>query len=90
MLFTLLVLTLAQRSSEEVFVFLVGEVDIVIPVWVRVLGWVKSVILPSGAGVQGCTVVPCLELEVAYRPAAVVVTHLHGTLVSLVVDGLRS
>jgi len=85
---TLLVLSLTQRSSKEVFVFLVGEVDIVVSVGMRELGWVIPVILPSGARMQTLAVVPSLKMEVAHRATTVVITDFHSPLVGLVVDRL--
>ena len=39
---------LAHSSSEEIFVFLLGEIDIIVTMWVRELCWIVSVILVQG------------------------------------------
>ena len=37
----------SHGTSENIFVFLIGEVNIIVSVRVRVFGWVVSVILPD-------------------------------------------
>ena len=76
----------AQGTSEEILVFLVWEVDIVVSVWVRVLGWVIPVILPSAFGTKCLSMLPGFELEIRYGSSAVIVTDCHGSFVRFVID----
>ena len=46
-MFTLFFLAGALSSSEEIIVFLIGEVDVVEAMGVRELGWVIPVVLPG-------------------------------------------
>ena len=76
----------ALGTSEEIQVFLVWEIDIVVSVGVRVLGWVIPIVLPSAFGTESLSVLPRFEREVRYGLTAVIVTDLHGSFVSLVID----
>jgi len=79
-------------TSEDIFVLLLWEVGIIVSVWMREFNWVISVILPSGvrSHVLWMSVGPVLDLEVSDGSAFVVVGDGHGSLISLVVDGLSS
>ena len=78
------------RTSEEITVFLVWEVDIVVSVWMGEFGRVIPVILPSTFSSESCSVLPCFEFKVRYRSSTVIVTNLHGSLVSLVINWLST
>jgi len=52
MVFVALLLGIAKSTTEEVLVFLFGEVDIVHPVRVRVLDGVVAIILVKRVGTQ--------------------------------------
>mmetsp|Transcript_20124 Transcript_20124/g.24821 ORF Transcript_20124/g.24821 Transcript_20124/m.24821 type:complete len:238 (+) Transcript_20124:292-1005(+) len=80
----------ADGTSEEIFVFLVGEVNVIVPVRVRELGGVPTVILIEGVAADRRAVLPGLQLQVGDGAAAVVVRHLHGASVGLVVDDFGS
>ena len=54
----------ALGTSEEVGVLLLWEVDVIVSVRMRVLGWVVPVVLVERIRSQGITVSPVLELEV--------------------------
>jgi len=75
-------------TSEEIAVFLVGEVNIVVAVSVRVPSGVITIVLPEGVGskVSGLTVFPSLKLKVRHTAVSVEVAHRHGTLVGVVVN----
>ena len=79
-------------TSEDIFVLLLWEVGIIVSVWMREFNWVISVILPSGvrSHVLWMSIGPVLDLEVSDGSAFVVVGDGHGSLISLVVDGLSS
>merc|ERR1719313_2093065 len=83
-----LLLGLAKSTTEEILVFLFGEVDIVHPVGVGVLDGIVAIILVErvGAQVAGFTVVPGFKFQVGDRAAHVEVGNLHGTLVSVVIN----
>ena len=82
----------SEGSSEDIFILLLWEVHIIISVWMRVLSWVVSVILPSGVSskIFGVAVTPVLDLEVRHGFSLVVVGNGHGSLVSLVINSLGS
>jgi len=82
----------SQGTSEDIFILLLWEVGIIVSVWMREFSWVISVILPSGIGskILWVTIGPVLDLEVSDGSAFVVVGDSHGSLISLVVDGLSS
>ena len=73
-------------ASEEVGVFLLREVNVIVPVRMCILRRVVPVILVERVRSQGITIGPVLELEIGDGSATVVVGHLHGPSVSLVVD----
>jgi len=79
-------------ASENVFVLLLGEVDIVVSVRVTELGRVVSVVLPErvGAEVAALSVLPGLQGEVRHGSALVVVGDGHSAFVGLVVDDLST
>lgn len=82
----------SQGTSEDIFVLLLWEVGIIVSVWMREFSWVISVILPGrvGSEVLWVSIGPVLDLEVSDGSAFVVVGDSHGSLISLVVDGLSS
>ena len=88
----LLLYCLAHGASEDVFVLLLREVDVIIPVRVAVLYGVVPVILPHGVTSKFATlsILPGLQLQVTHRASSVVVRYRHGTLVGLVIDDLCS
>jgi hypothetical protein len=79
-------------TSENVFVFLFGEVDIVVSVRVTELGRVVSVVLPERvrAEVATLSVLPCLQGEVRDSSAFVVIGNGHSAFVGLVVNDLST
>lgn len=87
-LFVIFHVGVALGATEEVIVFLLGEVNIVVTMSVGVNCGVVPVVLPSGVGshVSGLTVIPSLELEVRDTALCVEVGDGHGTLVSIIVD----
>ena len=84
--------SLSKGTSEDVSVFLCWEVHIIVPMWVRILSWIISVILPGRVASKTLwmTVVPGLNIKITYRSALVVVRDSHGSLVGLIIDGLSS
>ena len=82
----------SHSTSEDVLVFLIREVDIVVSVWVRVLGGVVPVILPDAvrSEVASLSVFPGLELQIANGSSPVVSSYTHCPLVSFVVDNFSS
>ena len=82
----------SNGTAENVLVLLLWEVHIIVSVRMRVLSWVVSVILPGGVGPQVRWVAesPVLDAQIRHRFALVVVANLHGSLISLVIDGLSS
>jgi hypothetical protein len=80
----------AFRSTEEVFVLLLGEVDVIHTVGVRVLCRVVPVVLEERVRTQvaGLTVLPWFKSEVTHGTALVEVRNNHGTLVSVVINHL--
>ena len=78
----------ANSTSEEVSVFLLREVDVIVTMGVRVNSGVPSVILPHTirAKVSGLTVVPSLELKITHRSVPVKVRNAHGALVGVIID----
>jgi hypothetical protein len=75
-------------TSENVFVFLFGEVDIIVSVRVTELGRVVSVVLPErvGAEIATLSVLPCLQGKVRDGSALVVIRDGHSAFVGLVVN----
>jgi hypothetical protein len=90
MLLVLLGHSVALGTSKEVHVLLLGEVDVIVPVGVRELCWVPSVILIPRVRAQGVTIGPRLQLEVGNGASTVEIGDLHGSSVSLVVDRLSA
>jgi hypothetical protein len=58
---------LSEGTSKDVSVFLLWEVYIIVPMWVRILSWIISIILPSGVASQvlWMTILPALDIEIA-------------------------
>lgn len=78
--------SLTEGTSEEVLVFLLWEVNVIVAMGMRVLSWVPSVISVPRVSPKLFAVVPGFKLEVTHRSALVVVAHRHRTLVRLVVN----
>lgn len=83
-------LSSSDGTSEEILVFLVGEVHVIVSVGVRELSRVVSVILPGSLGTEGLSMSPGLQLQVRDGSVSVVITDLHGTSVCLVIDNFSS
>jgi hypothetical protein len=83
-------LSSSDGTSEEILVFLVGEVHVIVSVSVRELSRVVSVILPGSLGTEGLSMSPGLQLQVRDGSVSVVITDLHGTSVCLVIDNFSS
>ena len=92
MMFELFLGSLAHCTSEHILVLLLGEIDIIVSVGMGEFSSVVSVVLPGrvGAEVGAGTIGPILDLKVRHGSAFVVVGYAHGSLVSLVIDGLGS
>lgn len=54
----------SDGTSEEILVFLFGEVDVIISVSVRELGRVVSVILPSRLSAESLSMSPGLQFQI--------------------------
>ena len=82
----------SQGTTEDIFVLLLWEVDIIVSVWMREFSWVISVILPGGirSEVLWISIGPVLDLEVSDGSTLVVIGNSHGSLISLVVNDLSS
>lgn len=65
-LFVFGLLGVALGTTEEIVVFLLGEVDVVVTMGMGVFCGVVPVVLPKGVGskVSGLTVIPGLQLQV--------------------------
>lgn len=92
MLVVFVSVVVSHSSSENISVLLLWEVDIIESVWMWVLYWVVSVILPGGVGshVLWMSVAPVLDFEVGHGSSLVVVGNGHGSLVGLVINSLGS
>lgn len=92
MVFGLLSGSSSHGSSEYILVLLLGEVDVIVSVRVRVLSGVIPVILPGvlSSKVVRSTVAPVLNGKVANGSSLVVIRYLHCSLVGLVIDSLSS
>jgi len=75
-------------TTEEVCVFHVWEVDIVVSMCVRVRSWIVSVVLPERVGSHICalTVVPGLKLKISDGTVSVEIRDRHSALVSIIVN----
>ena len=82
--------TIAHGTSEDILVFHLGEVDAVVTMRVRELLGIVSVISPSriASEIAGMAIGPIFDIEIAHRFTLVVAADGHGSLVSLIVDGL--
>lgn len=90
MLFVLCSLGGSLGASKEVNILLLLEVDIVVPVRMRILCGVISIVLPERVApeVRSFTVIPSFEFKIGNASASVEVGDCHGALVSVVVDHL--
>ena len=79
-------------TSEHILVLLLWEVHVIVSVWMRVLRWVISVILPGrfGSQVLWMAIAPVLALEVSHRSTLIIVANFHSSLIGLVIDGFSS
>ena len=86
------ILCSTQGTSEYIFIFLLWEVHIIISMWMRILSWVISVILPSWITSQVLwrTKGPVLYVKVANWFSLVVITYSHCPFIGLIVDGFSS
>jgi len=81
-----------ESTSEDILVLLLWEVHVIVSVWVRVFGWIISIILPGGGGSQvlWMAIAPVLALEVSHRSTLIIVANFHCSLIGLVIDGFSS
>jgi len=58
----------ALSTTEEIVVFLLGEVDVVVTMGMGVFCGIVPVVLPEGVGskIGGLTVVPGLQLQIVH------------------------
>ena len=79
-------------TAEDISVLLFLEIHVIVSVWVRILGWIITIILPSGVGshVLSATISPVPDGQVTDGLTLVIITDNHGSLVSLIIDGLGS
>lgn len=87
-----LLLLSSEGTSEDILVFLLWEVDIIVPEGVRLLDWVIFVILPQTvrSQVSSLSVFPSLQFQIAHRSALVVCANGHCSLVGFVVNNFSS
>lgn len=88
----LLLIGCAHSTSEDILVFLLGEVKVIVSVGMRVLGRVVAIILPERIGSESSTlsVFPGLQLKVTDSAVLVVVGNRHCALISLVINNFSA
>jgi len=81
-----------EGSTEDIFVFLLWEVYIIVSVRMAISSWVISIILPGwlGSEVLWKTIGPVFDIEIWDWFTLIIVTDGHSSLVGLVVNGLSS
>ena len=79
-------LFLANGTSEDIGVLLLGEVNIIVSVWVGELCGVVSIIFEQRIRSKLSTVFPGLQLEIGHGSTTIEVGNLHCSSVGLVVD----
>jgi len=84
--------SISKSSTENIFIFLFGEVLVIISMWMRILSWVIPVILPSWirSQVLWMSKGPVFNFKITDWSSIVVVAHSHCSFVSLVVDSFSS
>lgn len=79
-------------TSEEIFEFLLGEVNVIVSVRVRIHNWIVPVILPNRVTTHvGCfSMLPSFQLQVLNRAITVIIRDYHCTFISVIVNHLCS
>jgi len=79
-------------TTENIFVFLFGEINVIESVWMWIYSWVISIVLPSRvrSHIVWMAKSPVFDFTVTYWSSLVVITYCHCSFIGLVVNSLSS